>query len=105
VKGVDNDYLAREQTVERETNRQVDSMRKEIPAAQKRHDTEVVTLQDQESRGLKEINDQFLPRKENANQKVEECIREEAQGKADVQRPGIDPNLEGRLKHAQKSFH
>jgi hypothetical protein len=104
VKGVDNDYLAREQTVERETNRQVDSMRKEIPAAQKRHDTEVVTLQDQESRGLKEINDQFLPRKENANQKVEECIREEAQGKADVQRPGIDPNLEGRLKHAQKSF-
>lgn len=104
VQGVDNDYHAREQAVERETTRKVDSMRKELPTAQNRYDSEISTLQDQENRCLKEINDQFLPRKASATQKVEDCIRDEAQAKADVQNPGIDPILEGRLTHAQTTF-
>ncbi len=101
--GVINDYAAKAQAVERETGRNVETMRKEHDVTKTRYDAEISTLAEQEILSLQEINDRSAPRLAAANQSLEDSIGVEAQAKALLQRPSVDESLETRLEQTRQS--
>lgn len=103
ARGVINDYAAKAQAVKDDTGRKVEIMRKEDDVTRARYDTEVATLEEQETRSLQEIDDRFAPRLAAANQALEDSIAAQAQARAHIQRPSIDEALEAQLEHVRQS--